>query len=134
MESNEVELLRRTVTKPQRDMPSVTESCGCCWLGLWVLPCYEHIQLFSAHPEDAPEGPWERKAPDAPGTWVRINIVGKPQLHKVFETDGSTLSLEAGLWMIWGWGGSERLVHPGPRQAEFLWLGPLPPPPENRLK
>ena len=52
----EVELLRRMLTNPQRDMPLVTESCGCRWLGLWVLPCFEHIQLFVAHPEDAPGG------------------------------------------------------------------------------
>ena len=69
---------------------------------------------------------WERKAPDAPGDWVRINVVGKPQLHNVFETKGGELSLEDGLWLLWGWGGTSRLVHPGPKQATFLWLGPLP--------
>ena len=29
------------------DAPAVTEEpCGCRWLGLWVKPCFEHIQLF----------------------------------------------------------------------------------------
>ena len=52
--ADEVELLRRAVTEPNEDMPLVVEDCGCRWLGLWVLPCYEHIQLFASHPEDAP--------------------------------------------------------------------------------
>ena len=55
---DEVERWRQSLTKPGRDIPLVVEDCGCRWLGLWVLPCFEHIQLF-AHPEDAPEGPWE---------------------------------------------------------------------------
>ncbi len=42
-----IELLRRAATEPNEDVPLVIESCGCRWLGLWVLPCFEHIQLFS---------------------------------------------------------------------------------------
>ena len=44
-----IELLRQAATEPIRneDIPLVIESCGCRWLGLWVLPCLEHIQLFS---------------------------------------------------------------------------------------
>ena len=72
---------------------------------------------------------WKKEAPSAPGTWIRINAAGKPQIYEVFETQGDTLSLEAGLWLTWGSGGagSSRLVHPGPDQARFLWFGPLPP-------
>ena len=74
---------------------------------------------------------WKKEAPNAPGTWVRINVAGKPQLHHVFETRDSKMGLEDGLWMHWGWGGQTRLAHPGPDHANFLWLGPLPDPPKE---
>ena len=70
--------------------------------------------------------------PDAPGWWLRVNGRGNPVLHHIFETDGTELSLEAGLWITWATPREGiRLMHPSEDvHGRYYWCGPLPECPE----
>lgn len=63
---------------------------------------------------------WEKKVPDHAGYWLRINAIGKPQIHYIFEID-EILVIE------WGWGGEKENMRINGKIAisklkYFYWL------------
>ncbi len=71
---------------------------------------------------------WKKQIPNKAGYWLRVNAGHNVQLHHIWETQG--------LRIIWGWGGSEKLMLVEgirDRLKHFYWYGPLPEPPEEAM-
>lgn len=74
---------------------------------------------------------WEKKVPDKPGYWLRVNAGHSVQLHKVCLGDKLLGKPRAGkLTIQWGWSGETRecLIASEIMQCKmkhFYWYGPL---------
>ena len=72
---------------------------------------------------------WQRRVPDHPGCWLRLNAGGYIQVHYIELLDGQ-------LQMLWGWSEGKKLIRLADEKyrrnlAGFLWWGPIPVPPSD---